>query len=708
MSKHVGLQPGTGLGDNARYVVRCCIGRGGFSVTYLAADTVHGGTVAVKEFYPADLSERKENIVSPIHGKEELFAAAEEAFSKEYSLLKELNDTAVAGIPTVRDRFESNGTVYIVENYIEGPSLSDYVLVRGGKLDWANTASVLRPIAELVKTLHNKGIVHKDISPSNIILANNENAFLIDFGSVFMPIQTLKHGYAPVEAYTEGSADSPAFDIYSLAATAYRCLTGVVLPRATDRAASSALPSPSALGADIPPEAEKILMQALAVNAEDRIKTDDELIQMFSATTAQADQKAAVVDKPAEVPPVSVQPDNGDRTVILAAEQASQQTEGVTVILDCAQKIQGDSYAATPADAAKKFAGRFRNYIHEHPAVIKKAAAGAAIAVIAIAAGTYGYKGIYLNSSGKLLARAEESLRANNISEAYQLAKHSADKGNKAAEVFILELALDRGTQYTPDYNIKEVITKSMEYAEDNNNYFVQVLLCYNWARGTGSNSYSMYREMVPFEKIRKYTDAVIESTDNLEISAADHILDRIYDSVAAVILNEAQEKRDLNMVPEGINYYRLITTVSPVRADELEKQYTAKVQALIDRDKRAKEEQERKLKQKQEQERRRQEEAKRKEQQRLERERKRQEEEKRKEQLRQEREKKRQEEAKRQEQRRQERKQRQDEAAKRQEQKRQERDAKGSSSKTTQSNTNQSRGGTLSDRVNTIKKGAN
>lgn len=275
------LPAGSLIGNNGRYSVKTHLGSGGFGITYLAEDTLLNINVAVKEFFPRNMAERH-NAVLPIPGYEGIFAAGMKSFNEEAKLLASLIN--IPGVPHIRDTFLHGGTSYIVMDYIPGVSLSKYIENNGNQIGWIKTAEILAPIAAACKKLHEKNIVHRDITPANIIVADSGESKLIDFGSAVMPDITLKPGYAPIELYGVEVKVTAATDIYYLAATAYKCLTGKVPPAAADRAISDTLVPPSALGFNIPSTAEAILMQALVVKPEDRIQNDDEIIKMFSLT----------------------------------------------------------------------------------------------------------------------------------------------------------------------------------------------------------------------------------------------------------------------------------------------------------------------------------------------------------------------------------------------------------------------------------------
>lgn len=225
-----------------------------------------GTRVVIKEFFPKNIAARTNGTVGPREDVAPyMYENRLESFCSEAKLLSSLAGTP--GVLSIKDAFRSNGTAYIVTEYFEGKTLAKYLDENGGRLGWNDTASILAPVSKALKILHDKGIIHKDVSPSNILVTHN-GGMLIDYGSVVSSERTLKHGYAPLELYSSNIPASAATDIYALAATAYKCLTGITPAQATDRIIEDTLQKPSKSGSDITRTAEGYLMQALAIRPE--------------------------------------------------------------------------------------------------------------------------------------------------------------------------------------------------------------------------------------------------------------------------------------------------------------------------------------------------------------------------------------------------------------------------------------------------------
>ena len=225
-----------------KYRIVAVLGQGGFGITYKGEHTMLGTTVAIKEFFMKGACERDENSthVTTSQSNGELASRFRTKFLKEAKTLAALKHP---NIIRVFDVFEDNGTAYYVMDYIEGNNLSDIVEGKG-RLSEPLALKYIRQVANALDYLHQKKLLHLDVKPANILLDKNTgNAILIDFGvskqydqdgqqtSTTPP--AISKGYSPVEQYAQGSnvkTFSPATDIYSLAATLYKLVTGNTPP----------------------------------------------------------------------------------------------------------------------------------------------------------------------------------------------------------------------------------------------------------------------------------------------------------------------------------------------------------------------------------------------------------------------------------------------------------------------------------------------
>lgn len=310
---------------NNRYLVGGVIGEGGFGITYIGLDTLLQFRVAIKEFFPNGMVNRNNTVSNDVlsistESAKELFSKSRENFLREARTLAKF--TNEAGIVAVRDFFEENHTVYIVMEYLDGITLKTY-LSQVGRISANNTVCLLMPVITSLKKIHEKNLIHRDISPDNIMLCG-EQVKLLDFGAArdFADEKSLsvmlKHGYAPMEQYRRHGTQGAWTDIYAICATMYKCVTGQIPPDAPDRVFDDDIKKPSELGIETEPEFEKVLMHGLAIRPEDRIQSIDELLSELDAvpgididTPAQTAAAPVVSEAPAKTTTTATQTDDG-------------------------------------------------------------------------------------------------------------------------------------------------------------------------------------------------------------------------------------------------------------------------------------------------------------------------------------------------------------------------------------------------------------
>jgi serine/threonine protein kinase/Flp pilus assembly protein TadD len=274
------LPPRTVL--NGCYLVGRALGQGGFGITYLAWDLNLEFKLAVKEYFPRDLCirARDECTVQPLtQSVREGYESGRRKFLDEGRALASFRDHP--GIVSTLAFFQENGTAYIVMSYIEGLTLKQYLAERGGKIDFKTALSMLMPVMDTLKEVHASGMLHRDISPDNIYVAQNGQVKLLDFGNARFAVSersqsldvVLKPGYAPEEQYRSRGKQGEWTDLYALSATLYRAITGKTPSPAPDRIAQDDLVAPGRLGLVIPSHAERALLKGLALRQEDRFQS---------------------------------------------------------------------------------------------------------------------------------------------------------------------------------------------------------------------------------------------------------------------------------------------------------------------------------------------------------------------------------------------------------------------------------------------------
>ena len=241
-----------------RYELRKEIRRGGFGVTWYGWDKSLDMPVAIKEFSDPDPDHRSK-------------------FLREARTLAQFS--GCRGIVNVRDFLQTQDKVYMVMEYLDGEDLSTYV-DKKGRLSFAETMRLLNPVMDVLMKLHAADMLHRDVSPDNIRLTGDGEVKLLDFGSAASMTSenltrtiTVKPGYAPIEQYSGAAQQGPWTDVYSLCATIYKCITGRKPADSLVRSFHDEVEMPSALGADLSPEEEKVLMKGFSIQPINRYAT---------------------------------------------------------------------------------------------------------------------------------------------------------------------------------------------------------------------------------------------------------------------------------------------------------------------------------------------------------------------------------------------------------------------------------------------------
>lgn len=271
------LQRNTGL--IGRYVIQEVLGQGGFGITYLGIDKLYGNKVAIKEYYPQEIAMRKaqyEDVVTVTSIEEKNnYDKGKKRFLDEAQVMARFNKNE--GIVKILDFFEANNTAYIVMEYLEGITLKQY-LGKYGVIQFRNLIEMMLPLLEALIEIHSQGLIHRDISPDNIMVQHNSKLKLMDFGAARDYTESgnksltviLKPGYAPPEQYQTHGVQEPWTDIYALCATIYKCLTGITPPDAIARVMDDKFKEPDQLDGKLSPDIKKILWKGMNIFPEER------------------------------------------------------------------------------------------------------------------------------------------------------------------------------------------------------------------------------------------------------------------------------------------------------------------------------------------------------------------------------------------------------------------------------------------------------
>ena len=293
------LREGVSLRD---YEIRSVIGQGGFGIVYRGRHQELDIDVAIKEYFPQELSVRQGGRILP--SKPALQASFEDGLTRFLNEAKQLERFRMCpNIVTCRDLFRANGTAYTVMEYITGLPLSTLLEKResrGEPLTEEELLELILPLLRGLQTVHESGVFHRDIKPSNILVRRDDaSPILIDFGAAKHEIS--KHtksfapytdGYAALEQVGEGGI-GPWTDIYGLGAVMWRIIAGGNPPfvppnplniqkRAFALMNGQADPMPSAcqLGRGrFPEKVLKAVDECLVPNVNSRVQNCGELLE---------------------------------------------------------------------------------------------------------------------------------------------------------------------------------------------------------------------------------------------------------------------------------------------------------------------------------------------------------------------------------------------------------------------------------------------
>ncbi len=286
------LAPGTALQNGALTITRI-LATSHFAITYVARDETLQREVAVKEFFPfgSRRAPTGEVVAPPLSSPEE-FNTTRAQFLEEARVLAQFHHPGVVG---VHNFFQAANTAYMVMELLHGTTLRERLETKG-RFNETEVLTLARKIGVALQAVHETGLLHRDIKPDNIFACNDGRLVLLDFGlSARLEVDAYgtrrldslirfgTPGYAPPEQYTQGTTQNTASDVYSLAATLYHLLTGIVPPTATDRAFGTPLEPPSRLITGVSPAMEHTLLRALRLDAGQRPQSVSDFVERLNA-----------------------------------------------------------------------------------------------------------------------------------------------------------------------------------------------------------------------------------------------------------------------------------------------------------------------------------------------------------------------------------------------------------------------------------------
>ena len=376
------LPPGTVLRE---WRLEQVLGVGGFGIVYKGRGIYFDELVAIKEYFPSSISDRKDGdtVVPTDSAAEEVHALGLKKFVEEAKLLWNLSKpTRHPNIVSVRTLFEIHGTAYMVMDFEDGVPLSD-LIKKKRKFSESELLALIRPMGEGLERAHRVGVLHRDIKPANILIKENGEPVLIDFGSARFDsgqatstkVTFHTPPYAPIEQYVKTYQQGPWTDIYALGVVMFECVTGTKPAEVLERM-HGGLGNPLADGdwPDFSPAFVRAIDAAMTIRPSDRPHSISQWLSLFDdenapfGATADADDAptrfaafenpeiVSIVPTPtlsasgATVVKLTEPPKAGEPTKEIPDGGAEQVTE--KAVADAAKKAKPKKGA--PAPAAKK------------------------------------------------------------------------------------------------------------------------------------------------------------------------------------------------------------------------------------------------------------------------------------------------------------------------------------------------------------------
>ena len=319
-----------------KYLIGKAIGEGGFGITYIGMDLELEARVAIKEYYPQGAAARDNRtndgtVRSYSENTRTFFEEGREKFINEARTIARFRE--LPEIVGVIEFFRENQTAYIVMEYLDGQTLKQYLKTNGGKIPADELLRMMKPLISSLGKVHSQGLIHRDISPDNIMLMQDGSIKILDFGGARDFVSQngkslsvmVKHGYAPEEQYRSHGDQGPWTDVYALCATMYRCITGKIPPEALDRLYQDELKPISSFGVNCPKYIEEAIIKGLSVRKDGRYQSMEELYDALYKGNP---------PKPPEPP----KPKNNKTKLIIAAAAAA--AIGIAVIAGVGIKMK--------------------------------------------------------------------------------------------------------------------------------------------------------------------------------------------------------------------------------------------------------------------------------------------------------------------------------------------------------------------------------
>ena len=288
------------LGD--QFTITRPLSNGGFGITYLAQDNYLERNVVIKECFPEVFCRREGlKVLVRSHSHHEKYRAIVEMFMREARSIAKMRHPNIVGVHRI---FEDNETAYMVLDLIDGRDLLNIIKDEEQVLTPKQVSETLIKVLDAVDLVHQQDLLHRDISPDNILLDKWGSPVLIDFGAAreeasretraLSAVLIVKDGYSPQEFYFAGGKQSACSDLYALGATFYHVITGEAPPNSQTRMAEFAGNNPDPCKPlagrfdEYDPEFLAAIDKAMRILPKDRIQTARAWANMITKDTKMA------------------------------------------------------------------------------------------------------------------------------------------------------------------------------------------------------------------------------------------------------------------------------------------------------------------------------------------------------------------------------------------------------------------------------------
>ena len=288
------LPCGTELAD--KYTVGKVLGQGGFGITYIGWNNMLETRVCIKEYFPDGAAIRDRTLGTTVNwyngANAERNRKGYESFVTEARKAARLRD--LPSVVKVWDVFQANETAYIVMDFIEGVSLKDHLIQTGKPLTEDECVEFFGPVMTSLTEVHKRGIIHRDISPDNLMLRPDGKLVLLDLGAAKdlnngsgqSSFVVARRGFSPLEQYTHKSKIGPWTDVYALCATILYCITGKLLPEPLERYSGKTVDM-----SGLAPGFARALENGLAIEPGKRTQSMEELKEQLEAAVTVKEQR---------------------------------------------------------------------------------------------------------------------------------------------------------------------------------------------------------------------------------------------------------------------------------------------------------------------------------------------------------------------------------------------------------------------------------